>query len=72
MDFVALDPGLPRFLFFILWFVFSITNESEGAVKNVFFALFRFVYYTECETKNKKWGRPGNEAMDFAYGTCAV
>ena len=21
------------------------------------------VYYTECKLKNKKWGRPGNEAI---------
>ena len=27
------------------------------------------MYYTECKPKNKKWGRPGNEARSYACYT---
>ena len=44
---LASFPGLPGF--FVLRFAFSIIRSAS-------------VYYTECKPKNKKRGRPGNEA----------
>ena len=29
--------------------------------------IFCFVYYGECKPKNKKWGRPRNEACYYYY-----
>ena len=43
---LASFPGLPCFLFFGLCSVVSSAS----------------VYYTEHKPKNKKWGKPGNEA----------
>ena len=37
-----------------------VMNETRPSP---FLAVSRFVYYTECKPKNKKWGRPGNEAI---------
>ena len=51
-DCTASLPGLPRFFFFVLRFAFSIIHGSR----------FRVLY--KRKPKNKKWGRPGNEAGD--------
>ena len=50
---ISLVPRHPSF-FFALRFAFSIIHGSGGS--------HAFVYYTEHKPKNKKWGRPGNEA----------
>ena len=47
---------------FFVWFAFSIIHESGRARKTLFSHSSASVYYTERKLKNKKWGRPGNEA----------
>ena len=51
----SLVPRPPTF--FVLWFSFSIIYGSE-----IFLRSSVSVYYTERKLKNKKRGRPGNEA----------
>ena len=48
---LSLVPRLPPF--FVHQFTFSIIHESGTSTS---------VYHPECKLKNKKWGRPGNEA----------
>ena len=53
LNWLCLVPRPPPF--FVLQFVFSIIHGSTS------------VYYTEHKPKNKKRGRPGNEAI---IGSC--
>ena len=68
----SLGPWPPPF--FVLCSLFCVqynTRKLRSGEKCVFRAL-PLPCFTECKAKNKIWGRPGSEAMDFAYGMCAV
>ena len=59
---LVLFPGLPRFFLFFGLRKYTEAEERSSAS----------VYYTECKPKNKKWGRPGNEARFLVYQTRVV
>ena len=66
----GLVPRPPKF--FVLQFAFSIIHGSGRALPLPCIILnanrsSASVYFTECKPKNKKWGRPGKEAILQVY-----